>query len=299
MAAIATLGYDDTLFTLRVEWLYTYARLIKSPHAKPFAPEFQTVGALIDAAVKTQGTLDDAAVMAAAARDAADEALDPVIVQILASILLVTKGDRADPLYVSYAGDSTAAQLIKPTLGAELTLATEWLAPLQSETEPALQAYSAPLAAAVADGAAAEKDVKDADKALTDFRLLGERKKAVDALNSARAILLGKLLQLRHDHPELRLGSAWATSFFRRVVKAHKFGNTIAQVEQYIKALDADRAEALAHLKELQDKAEAYEQAKADREKARADLAELKKAKKEQKAKEKALEAEANKKLPK
>jgi hypothetical protein len=117
MAAIATLGIDETLFTLRVEWLYTLARLLKSVHAQGFAPEFQALGPVIDAAIKTQGSLDDTSILAAAARDAADESLDPLIIQILAAIQTITKGDRTDPFYVSYAGDQTAAQITRPVLG--------------------------------------------------------------------------------------------------------------------------------------------------------------------------------------
>jgi len=299
MASIATIGYDETLFTVRAEWLYTYARLLKSPQAKAFAPDFATVGPVIDAAIKTQGGLDDDAVMAAAARDAADDALDPVVVQILATILLITKGDRTDPLYLSYASDLTASELVRPVLGQELAAASEWVEPLKIEPDASLQAYAGPLDDAVKEGAASEKAVKTAEKALSDFRLLGDRKKAVDTLNSARAILYGKLLQLHHDHPELRLGAAWASIFFRRATKTSKYGTTVDQIQAYIAGLDADRIQAVKALEEAKQKAAEHAQAKENRAKARAELAELRKNKKAQKAQEKALEAEANKKLKK
>lgn len=185
-------------------------------------------------------------------------------------------------------------------LGAELATVADWIEPLKAaETDPALRAFAGRLEEAVKAGYAAEDEVKAADKALSDFRLLGERKKAVDALNAARAALLGKLLQFQHDNSDLRLGAGWAGRFFRKSSKGTRFGATIAQVEQAIQRLDAERAEAGAALAELQERAKEIEAAKASRAKAREDLAALRKTQKEQKAQEKALKAEANKKIKK
>ena len=300
MAGIATFSTDDSLSdVLRPEWLYTAARLKKNRHAKAFAAEFEPVGALIDTAIKTQNGLDDAAVLAAAGRDAADEDLDPVVAQVLATILIFTNGDRGDPLYVSYAGDQTAAEVTKPVLGSELALVADWPDSLSKESDPSLQAFAVPLSEAVANGVTAEKEVKASDKALSDFRLLGERRKVVDAFNAARASLFGKLGQFRHDHPELRLPTSWAMSFFRRSSKTARFGTTLTQVDAYLKKLDQDQKEALAFREELQKKADDYAEAKAQREKAKAELAELRKEQKANKAKEKELAAEAKKKLKK
>ena len=300
MAGIATFSTDDSLSdVLRPEWLYTAARLKKNRHAKAFAPDFAAVGALIDDAIKTQNALDDAVVLAAAGRDAADEDLDPVVAQVLATILLITNGDRGDPLYVSYAGDQTAAEVTKPVLGPELALATDWTDSLAKESEPSLQAFAAPLSEVVANGVTAEKEVKAADKALSDFRLLGERKKAVDAFNAARLALFGKVVQFRHDHPELRLPTSWAASFFRRSSRTARFGTTLTQVKAFLKKLDQDQKAAAAFQEELQKKADDYAEAKAQREKAKAELAELRKEQKANKAKERELAAEAKKKLKK
>jgi hypothetical protein len=148
-------------------------------------------------------------------------------------------------------------------------------------------------------GTDAEKDVKASDKALSDFRLVGERKKVVDALNAGRASLFGKLLQFQHDHPDLRLPSDWAAGFFRHSVKTAKYGTTIAQVEAYLAKLENDMTSAKAFLADLQQKAAAHAEAKAKREKARQELSETRKAAKVLKQQEKVLEAEAKKKLKK
>lgn len=297
MSKISTFGTDDTLPTVRSGWLYPLSRLLKNPLTAAFVPEFQALGPTIDAAVKTQSDRDDASVIATAARDAADDALDPLVLQIINALLIVTKNNREDPLYLSYVGTQTPAEIVRPLLGAELVTAAEWIEPLQQETDPVLQAFAAPLAAAVATGQAAEKEVKAADKALSDFRLLGERKKVVDAVNAARGSLFGALVKFQHDNAKLRLPSDWAESFFQRSVKGAKYGATVAQAEACLAKLAEETAAAQANLKELQQKAADREAAKAKRAQARVDLAASRKAGREQRQEEKALEAEAKKKL--
>lgn len=67
-------------------------------------PEFQALGPTIDAAVKTQSDLEDASVKETAARDAADDALDPLLLQIINALLIVTRNNRKDPLHISCVG---------------------------------------------------------------------------------------------------------------------------------------------------------------------------------------------------
>src|SRR5512132_804855 len=142
MAKIATFGTDDTLSTVRSGWLYPLSRLLKNPLTAPLVPEFQALGPTIDAAVKTQNDLDDASVIATAARDGADDALDPLLLQIINALLIVTRNNREDPLYPSYVGTQTPAQIVRPLLGAELVTAAEWIEPLQQESDPILQAFA-------------------------------------------------------------------------------------------------------------------------------------------------------------
>ena len=302
MAALQTFGIDDTLATLRSEWLYTLARLLKSPHTEGFVPEFRAVGAVLDAALKTQTELEDANIIAAAGRDAADDALDPLVLQIVNALLLVTKNNREDPLFVSYTANQTPSEIIRPVLGAELTTVAAWVEPLKNEDDAILTALGAQLEGAVAAGQSAEKAVTATDKALTDFRLIGERKKAVDTLNGARGSLLGSLIKFQHDNPQLRLPTGWAMEFFRHTTKGGqggKYGTTVAQAEQVLAKLAEQTAAAQANLAELQQKAAAYEDAKAKRAKARLDLAAVRQSEKEKKKQEKALKAEAEKKLKK
>jgi hypothetical protein len=297
MSRIATFGTDDTLATVRSGWLYTLSLLLKNPYTAAFVPAFQAPGPAIDAAVKTQSGLDDASVIASAARVAADDALDPLLGQIINALLIVTKNNREDPLFVSYVGTQTPAEILRPVLGAELVTAAEWIEPLQQETDPVLQAFAAPLAEAVATGQAAEKEIKASDKALSDFRLFGERKKVVDAVNAARGALFGALVKFQHDNAHLRLPSDWAESFFQRSVKGAKYGATVAQAETILAKLAEETAAAQENLKELQQKAADRETARAKRAQARVDLAAARKAGREKRLQEKALEAEANKKL--
>ncbi len=297
MSRIATFGTDDTLPTVRTAYLYTLSLLLKNQYTAPFVAAFQSLGPVIDAAIKTQSNLDDASVIASAARVAADDALDPLLGQIINALLIVTRNDREDPLFVSYVGTQTPAEILRPVLGAELVTATEWIDPLQQEADPVLQAFSAPLADVVATGQAAEKEVKSTDKALSDFRLLGERKKVVDAVNAGRGSLFGELVKFQHDNTGLRLPGDWAESFFQRSVKSAKYGATVAQAETILAKLAEETTAAQENLAELKQKAAERETAKAKRSQARLDLAASRKAGKEKRSQEKALEVEANKKL--
>lgn len=186
---------------------------------------------------------------------------------------------------------------MRPNLGAELTTVAEWIEPLQKEAEPMLQAFAAPLAELVAAGQAAEKEARAAEKALTDFRLTGERKKVVDAVNAGRGSLFGSLVKLQHDNASLRLPSDWAESFFPHATKEAKYGATLAQAEAIQAKLEAELTAAKENVSELKAKLAAREEAKAQRTVAREALLTSRKAGREQRQEEKALEAAAKKKL--
>ncbi len=297
MSQIATFSTDDSISTVRNGWLYPLGRLLTSPHTAAMVPEFQALGSVFKAAITTQSDLDDRSVFAAAGRDAADDRLDPIMVQIINALRIVTKNNPDDPLIVSFLGTQTPTEIIRPLLGAELVTAAEWVGPLKEETDPILQSFVAPLEAAVATGQAAEKELKASEKALSDFRLLGERKKLVDAVNAARGSLFGALVKFQHENAALRLPSDWAESFFQRSTKGAKYGATVAQGEAAVAKIEQELAAAQENLKELRQKAADRETAKAVRAQARLDLAAARKAERETRQQNKALEAAANKKL--
>jgi hypothetical protein len=215
MSQIATFSTDDSISTVRSGWLYPLGRLLKSPHTAAMVPEFQALGSVFKAAITTQSDLDDRSVFATAGRDAADDGLDPIMVQIINALRIVTKNNPDDPLIVSFLGTQTPTEIIRPLLGAELVTAAEWIGPLKEETDPILQTFVAPLEAAVATGQAAEKELKASEKALSDFRLLGERKKLVDAVNAARGSLFGALVKFQHENTALRLPDVLPQRFTR------------------------------------------------------------------------------------
>jgi len=297
MPGIATLGPDDALLIIRMAWLYTLSRLLKSPHTAHLVPDFQALGPIIDAALERQRALDDASVIAKAARDGADGELDPLMWQIVNALLVVTKNDREDPHFVSYVGSQTPGEIIKTLLGAELVIAAEWVESLDQEADPMLQAFAKPLSLVVATGQGAEKDVKSTDKALSDFRLIGERKKVVDALNAARGGLLGALVKFQHENTHLRLPSDWPMSFFQHATKTAKYGETVEQAEASLARLAEETAAAQANLKALEEKAAEREAARATRAQAREKLAAVRKEAREKRQEQKALEAAAKKKL--
>jgi hypothetical protein len=297
MSQIATFSTDDSISAVRNGWLYPLGRLRTSPHTAAMVPEFQALGSVFKAAITTQSDLDDRSVFATAGRDAADDGLDPIMVQIINALRIVTRNNPDDPLMVSFLGTQTPTEIIRPLLGAELVTAAEWVEPLKEEADPILQAFVAPLEAAVATGQAAEKELKASEKALSDFRLLGERKKLVDAVNAARGSLFGALVKFQHENAALRLPSDWAESFFQRSAKGAKYGATVAQGEAAVAKIEQELAAAQENLKELRQKTEARETAKAVRAQARLDLAAARKAEKETRQQKKALEAAANKKL--
>jgi hypothetical protein len=297
MPGIATLGLDETLLMIRVAWLYTLSRLLKSPHTAHLVADFRALGPIIDAAIERQRALDDASVIAKAARDGADDELDPLMWQVVNTLLVVTKNDRSDPHFVSYVGSQTPGEIIRPLLGLELEIAADWVASLEQESEKLLHAFAQPLSLVVATGQVAEKDVKSTDKALSDFRLVGERKKIVDAVNAARGGLLGALVKFQHENTHLRLPNDWPTSFFQHATKTAKYGETVEEAEASIARLAAETAAAQANLSALKAKAAERETARATRAEAQVKLAAARKEAREKRKEEKELEAAAKKKL--
>ncbi len=297
MPGIATFSLDDALLILRAAWLYTLSCLLKSPHTAHLVPDFQALGPIIDAALERQRALDDASVIAKAARDGADDELDPLMWQIVNTLLVVTKNDREDPHFVSYVGSRTPGEIIKPRLGAELVTAADWVESLEQETEPVLQAFAPPLGLVVATGQVAENEVKSTDKALSDFRLIGERKKVVDIVNAARGGLLGALVKFQHENTHLRLPSDWPMSFFQHATKTSKYGDTVELAEASIARLAEEMAAAQANLLALKEKAAARETARATRALAREKLEAARKEAREKRKEEKELAAAAKKKL--
>jgi hypothetical protein len=297
MPALATLSIDDALIILRIAWLYTLSRLLKSPHTGHLVDEFRALGPIIDAAIAKQQALDDASVIARAGRDGADAELDPIMVQIVNTLLVITKNDREDPQFVAYTGSRTPGEIIKSVLGPELVTAAEWVESLEQETDILLRAFAQPLSLVVATGQVAEKEVKSTDKALSDFRLLGDRKRVVDTVNAARGGLLGALVKFQHENAHLRLPSDWPASFFLRATKTSKYGETVEQAEESLARLTEEMAAAQANLIALKAKAQARETARATRAQAQEKLKVTRKEAREKRKEEKELAAAAKKKL--
>lgn len=115
MGKFSVFGSDDPLSTIRSAWLYTLSLLVRSPHTGALVPGFQALGPPIDAALLSQRSLEDAHVNAATARVSVDTSLDPLVVQITNALLVVTKNNREDPLFLSYVGNQTPGRSCGPT----------------------------------------------------------------------------------------------------------------------------------------------------------------------------------------
>jgi len=214
MAAIRTLDARTALPTLLVEICYTLSRLRAHPLGAPYVAMFEGLRAQYTQTYTEDVELLEGQADAQAVVDVADEDLNDLADRFSRTLLTITKSDRGHPLYRYYFPDKDLAGLKRPVLGSQLTAMTAWVSPAQASEHPAIQAMAPELAAAVAAGAQAEKNKKEAARLRREFRDLGGRREFVDALNAARKEAHGGLAKL--PHTQTGLPANFADRFFRR-----------------------------------------------------------------------------------
>lgn len=230
---------------------------------------------------------------------AADDAIDDFADAFDKTLLRKVKNNREDPLYAYYFGAKRPHALKRPILAGQLSTMRTWITPLKTSSDPDLVAAGTELEAIIANADLAITKQANADEKVKTFRTLGDRKTFIDKFNALREITDGKLGELRHLHPELRLPTDFASRFFKH---ASRHGQTpakeltsdalkllIANAKEEVAALEAKLTTVLAA-------EEAKEQAEAQIEADKAALAAAEAEEKELAAKVKALKAKISRK---
>lgn len=243
--------------------------------------------------------LGDALLEARAKAFSVDLDLNGLLDQVTAAVHGGKKPDLYLPLHQLYFGGAVApSEAKRPILGTQLDVMRSWPGLLGKATQPALVA----LAQSVTDGVAAAESataaVAAAQANLDKFRLDGNGRKLFDSYNALAATTFGALKTLVHDHPELKLGSDWAESFFLHETRS-AVPTTVGQAEESLKkarnelaAAEQRVAAAEQRLAQMREKQAANEAAAAAASQAKAAVASAKKETAAAKQKEKeAIEA--------
>lgn len=194
-------------------------------------------------------------------------------------VLMLTKGNREDALYVHYFGHKPISIFNKPLMGDKYEAMAGWPSSVEPSPHPTLKAFAPELASLLS---AAEKVIKgkgDAELQRTLFREVGERKDYIDRVNTARKEAYGLLSTLPHKYPGLPLN--FADQFFKRDRRKTVEKVTIEGLEEELGELKeevAHKEALLISMKAAEEKAaKEAEEAAAVREQAKAKLAEIQK----------------------
>jgi hypothetical protein len=214
MAAF-TLLLDVTLDTLFDECVYTQVRLSAYPTTLPLAQDFDNLLTQWATVRDQEKAIDRELVATRALARIVDEELDDLTDETAKTLLLITKGERDDPDYELYFGDTRPSDLKRPLLGAQLDTMRGWVQNMQASSHPQIVDLGKRVAAAVARGDAATANVTAAERKNREFRTTGARRKLIDVMNAVRKSTYGKLAEMPHAQPQLKLPRDFANRFFR------------------------------------------------------------------------------------
>jgi hypothetical protein len=285
MAQPLALSYKLTTEALIEEYAYTAGRL-RAAGLVLLLAAFEPFRDRLFAAIKKECELSEALTAARAFVAARDAELDRVSDAVLGEVLSLSEDDL---LYKHYAGDRSPSIFKKPVLGRQLEAMRPWIGSLgDPAAPPSLQAFAEPVAEVIkaADEALAMRDA--AYEQRSRFRVVGERRGAVDDFNGLRRQLFDELKK----QPG---GEAYARQFFkpRERDRPAEGPAAIAAAGQEISALEAKLAEKRSELAALIAAEEELRRAEAEREAARVALAAEERAIDEAKKRAAALRAKA------
>ena len=196
-----------------------------------------------------------AAFRADALIEMADDNLDDFVDEFDKTLLRKTKSDRSDPLYQYYFKPKRPSELKRPILGDQFEQMQKWVEPLKTSNDSELAGFGARLEGLIQNGELALKRQREASETIKTFRTLGARKALIDKLNALRKSTEGKLAELPHTHPEMRLPLNFASRFFKHAPKRAKtpakeitsaaLADEIKEAKAALAALEAQYQEAL------------------------------------------------------
>jgi hypothetical protein len=247
MGRIATIDPRLSMEDLFYEYLWTLVRLLASPDAdvKALAKDFQEFEKdWWDTLQKEMGFVR-ALFIAQALVESLDGLLDTLSDLVAATARVEDKSSPGFSLVTLLYGTQIPSIFRRPTLGAQLQAMSNWPNVLKATSNATLQGYGTQIEALVTEANAAAETERQADKALEQFRAMGDRRALVDKLNALRKSTHGALGKIGH---EKKYPNGFAETFFRREAAVREpsieeLDKKIVIAEAEVKRLQAKRAE--------------------------------------------------------
>lgn len=113
----------------------------------------------------------------------------------------------------------------------------KWIKPMRASPYPPLVEMGAQVEVKVTQAGKAVDELNAAEQRNREFRATGDRRKLIDAFNALRKSTYGKLAEMPHAQPQLKLPRNFADRFFRpeRSAAATK-PLTAAEIEEKLTA---------------------------------------------------------------
>jgi hypothetical protein len=214
---VATLTQDQTLDSTWADLTFTEARLLGDVNAKELAPTFTELRQRVDSVRNGQRDTWRDEVVAQAAVNAADDALDDCVHDLDVTLKHLVSGDTSSPRYQRYLPVAPSS-IIRLGLENELGRVRGWVDSLASEKEEVLKALGARLRTVVAQGDAALENRRKAGAQRSDHRVRSIAA-LIDDINNARLSLYGTLAR---KAAELHLPRNWPNRFFQHSSRTAK-----------------------------------------------------------------------------
>jgi len=252
-----TLEYDLSMTELQQERAFTYAQLQAHPLTQSLATSFMALETDRQQVATRETGLLEKQFLGSAMVDVAGLGLGLFLDQFNHDLLVIVNNDRSALLYQRFFGGQRPSVLKRLAIGEQITTMRPWIRTLAELPQTVLHERGLELEAAVSkvdDAIAAETE---AERAITDFREVGERKSFVDRFNAQRKMTFGRLAEMVHSHPEYNLSRDFPEQFFLR--ERRQRTPTIEGVQESIERLERELArqqELLATLEEEREKAE-------------------------------------------
>jgi hypothetical protein len=288
----------DSLDDVRVRWRFLSASVKQDPNAAPYVAAVAAYATTWDGIDQKRKSLEDELADAQAAAIFNDRLLDGLADEIWTAIYGTKKVKTPSAVGKLFFGTANLSKFKRPVLGSELAGASAWPAHLAQATLPALLALAPKGAQIVAGAVAAATQLSSAISNLDQFTKGGDLQSAFDAFNAMSATVHAGLKAFSLAHPELKLGTAYADTFFMHAVRSPQ-PTTVAAAAELVAQLQHKLGVATKLQEDLVNKAKARTEAEALHDKAVAEAAAKKKAADEAKKEAAAAKKDAAKLKPK
>ncbi len=263
MPDIRDIDANDSLADVDKEMGHTETCLQAGAVTAELAAPFTALRAKCVILTAQQKELQKSVILADARAITADHTLDLLSEDTKIAVLAAYKNDYSAPLYRQLCAGERPSEFRRPVLGDQLAAMRDWPGPLAAAEVAALSALADQIRPAVVEADAITSEQALTTQALDTFDT-GPLSDFVSECNAARKLVRGKLGELVHQRPDLRLPKDFQDRFFlfqggAKAVKAEDLERAITRTRAKLAKLEAR----LQTLKEKQARAIREKQARA------------------------------------